>query len=137
MSPYTRHDEVPVFERRPVRLDANRFNRVCLALKDAPGACLRFALPTLRHLDLILQASAWIVVDRDLDDIPLLAWTAFEVDAERRLHRPVVCQLRLFHAQAGLLLGQVLADLADLLDAQRVDGDAERGRVLHFPGGGA
>ncbi|NCF10315.1 MAG: hypothetical protein GWP66_06505 [Gammaproteobacteria bacterium] len=88
MAPYTRHEEVPVFEHRPGGLDANRFNRVCLALKRAGGA-LRFELPTLRHLDLILQEDAWIVVDRDLNDVPLVAWTAFEVDAEQP--RPGCC----------------------------------------------
>ena len=132
---YTRHEEVPVFEHRPSRLDANRFNRACLALKRSGGS-LRFALPTLRHLDLILQEDAWIVVDRDLNDVPLVAWTAFEVDPERRLDRPVTCRLRLFHAQAGLLLGRVLDDLAGLLDARLADEDGDRGRVLRFPGTG-
>lgn len=131
---YTRHEEVPVFEHRPTRLDANTFNRACLALKRAGGS-LRFALPTLRHLDLILQADAWIVVDRDLNDVPLVAWTAFELDPERRLHRPVVCRLRLFHAQAGLLLGKVLDDLAGLLDARLDEDEGERGKVLRFKGG--
>jgi hypothetical protein len=134
VAPYTRHEEVPVFEHRPGGLDANRFNRVCLALKRAGGA-LRFELPTLRHLDLILQEDAWIVVDRDLNDVPLVAWTAFEVDAEQRLHRPVACRLRLFHAQAGLLLNRVLDDLAGLLDQRLADEDPERGRVLRFPEG--
>lgn len=124
-----------MFEHRPTRLDANAFNRASLALKRAGGS-LRFALPTLRHLDLILQEDAWIVVDRDLNDVPLVAWTAFEVDAEQRLHRPVACRLRLFHAQAGLLLGKVLADLASLLDARLAEEDPQRGRVLPFPDAG-
>jgi hypothetical protein len=131
---YTRHDEVPVFEYRPGSLDANRFNRVTLALKHA-GQGLRLGLPTLRHLDLILQPDAWIVVDRALNDIPLLAWTEFEVDPEQRLHRPVACRLRLFHAQAGLLLRQVLADLGQLLDDRFGAGNGG-GQVLRFPGGG-
>lgn len=134
MHSYTRHDEVPVFEYRPGRLDANRFNRVTLALKHA-GQGLRLGLPTLRHLDLILQPDAWIVVDRALNDIPLLAWTEFEVDPEQRLHRPVACRLRLFHAQAGLLLRQVLADLGQLLDDRFGAGDGG-GQVLRFPGHG-
>ncbi|MDX1594388.1 MAG: hypothetical protein R3298_09065 [Gammaproteobacteria bacterium] len=136
MRRYTRHDEVPVFERREATLDANRYNRACLVRKHAPGGRLRLALPTLRHLDLILQEDAWIVVDRDLGDIPLLAWSGFEVDPEERLHRPVACGLRLYHAQAGLLLGRVLEELAGLLDAWLVEADGDRGRVLDFPGEG-
>lgn len=134
MGHYTRHEEFPVFEHRTSSLDANRFNRASLALKRAGGS-LRIELPTLRHLDLILQDDAWIVVDRELNDVPLVAWIAFEVNAEQRLHRPVGCRLRLFHAQAGLLLGKVLDDLAGLLDQQLAGEDSERGQVLRFPEG--
>jgi hypothetical protein len=135
MPRYTRHEEVPVFETRAAVLDANRFNRVTLTQKRS-GESLRLDLPTLRHLDLILQADAWVVVDRGLNDIPLLAWTDFRVDADNRLHRPVHCRVRLFHAQAGLLLRRALADLERLLD-ERLDADGgERGQVVPFPDAG-
>jgi hypothetical protein len=130
---YTRHEEVPVYEHRRTRIEANCFNRVALVLKRDGGE-LRLALPTLHHLDLILQADAWIVVDRALNDVPLFAWTAFQVDPEHRLHHPVPCLLRLFHAQGGLLRRRVLDDLERQLDERLgAHGDA---RVLPFRGGG-
>jgi len=130
---FTRHEEVPVYEHRATRLAANCFNRVALLLKRSDGE-LRIALPSLHHLDLILQPEAWIVVDRALNDVPLFAWTDFRVDPEHRLHQPVPCRLRLFHAQAGLLLRRVLDDLEGQLDDRLgAPGDA---RVLPFRGGG-
>lgn len=132
MRRYTRHQEVPVYEHRATSVEANCFNRVALELKRG-GQELRLPLPSLHNLDLILQPDAWIVVDRGLNDVPLFAWTDFRVDPEHRLHRPVPCRLRLFHAQAGLLLRRVLDELARQCDARvGAEGDA---RVLPFPGG--
>ncbi len=132
---YTRHDEVPVFEHRDERLEANLYNRVARRL-GGEGPQLRLALPSLRHLDIILQVDAWIVVDRALGDIPLLAWTRFREDPQRRLHGPVASRLRLFHAQAGLLKQRVLDDLAGVLDARLDAEGGGRGQLLRFPGSG-
>ena len=47
---------------------ANYFNQAQTALKRI-GEQIRFKIPELNHLDLILQEDAWIVVDRVLDDL--------------------------------------------------------------------
>ena len=59
------------------------------------------------------------------------------VDPEHRLHRPVACRLRLFHAQAGLLRDRVLDELTGQLDARLEEDAPQRGRVLPFRDGGA
>ena len=69
---YRRLDEVPVFEYRDGEIPANHYNHVQVALKRL-GADLRFPIPRLRHLDLILQKDAWIIVDRVLNDVPVVA----------------------------------------------------------------
>jgi hypothetical protein len=129
---YTRHDTLPVFEQRTARLPANLYNRVTLNLKP-PGGVLRLPLHGLRRLDAILQPDAWIVVDSSLDDVPLLAWSDFRRVPGQRLHGPVACRLRLFHAQAGLLLERVLRELATQVADLRVGGSGG-GRILRFPG---
>lgn len=107
---YSRHDEVPVFEYRESRLEAAHFNRVQLALKRL-GEGLRLEIPGLKTLDLILQRDAWIVVDRAFNDIPVAAWTDFERERPDDLNAPVHCRIRLYHANAGVVLSQVLAEM--------------------------
>ncbi|HKJ76711.1 MAG TPA: hypothetical protein VKA64_05865 [Gammaproteobacteria bacterium] len=125
---YTRHQEVPVFEYRDSALEAGRYNRVQVALKRL-GEGLRLELPELKHLEFILQRDAWVVVDTDLEDLPVLAWTDFQVEGRAALHEPVPCRLRLYHANAGLLIKTVLGAMDTILE-RRLDrlapeGDAE------------
>lgn len=111
---YTRHQEVPVYQYREAVLAARTYNQVRLALTRLRSP-LRLALPGLRNLDVILQDDAWIIVDRSLHDMPVVAWTGFAGQHRDNLHRPVLCQVRLFHASAGLILTQSLQLLEELL----------------------
>lgn len=108
--PYTRHDEVPVYEQRDGVLDANFYNHVQVALHRL-GAHLRMAIPGLRTLDLILQRDAWIVVDHALNDLPVAAWSHFHRVESSALHVPVACRIRLYHANAGMILQRVLEQM--------------------------
>ena len=114
---YTRHDEVPVYEFRDGMLDANHYNHVHVALNRL-GESLRLELPGLKTLDLILQRDAWIVVDRAFNDIPILAWTDFDTERRSSLHMPVHCHIRLYHANAGIILKRVLEAMELLLGEQ-------------------
>lgn len=116
---YTRHDEVPVFEFRDGMLDANYYNHVHIALNRC-GESLRLELPGLKTLELILQRDAWIVVDRALNDIPVVAWSDFNTEHRSSLHTPVPCRIRLYHANAGILLKRVL-EAMELILGERVD----------------
>lgn len=108
--PYTRHDEVPVYEQREGVLDASFYNHVQVALHRI-GAPLRMVIPGLRTLDLILQREAWIVVDRALNDLPVAAWSHFHRAQSSALHLPVACHIRLYHANAGMILQRVLEQM--------------------------
>lgn len=122
---YTRHDELPVYEHRRATLAAEHYNTVRTAFRRL-GAPLRLALPGLKHLDLILQEDAWIVVDRVHNDMVVLAWCEFDVDGREDLCAPVPCRIRLFHAHGGLILKRVLALMDDLLrKALAPDGAAQ------------
>jgi hypothetical protein len=56
---------------------------------------------------LVLDDHYWMVVDGEMNDLPIAAWTGFS--ARSSLHEPVHCRLRQYHAQAGLLVESVAA----------------------------
>lgn len=132
---YTRHVELPVLYRRQARMEAEHYNRVSRALKRLDPS-IRLRLPGLKTLDLILQGDAWIVVDRVFNDVPVVAWTDFQLQERSGLHEPVPCELRYFHGHAALIRTRVLALMDGLLEEQL--GDDEGGhKVLDFPERGA
>ena len=112
--PYTRHNEVLILSRRPGNVDAHYFNQAQTALKRI-GQQMRFKIPTLNHLDLIVQEDAWIIVDRVLNDIPVVAWTDFQTEGRDNLHMPVACEIRLYHFAARMVLKTTLDAMEDIL----------------------
>lgn len=100
---YTRHQEVPVYQYREGVVTARVYNQIRLAVSRLHSP-VRMALPGLKNLDVILQDDAWIIVDRNLHDVPVIAWTGFDTKQRDNLHRPLLCQIRLFHVSAGLIL---------------------------------
>lgn len=111
----SRLNDLPVLRLRPGSVDAERYNRVRLALRrlEAP---LRIVLPKLRSLDFILEDEMWAIVDRDLNDMPVVAWTDFE--QRSTLHLPVPCTLRYYHAHADAVIETALQRLDEILDAR-------------------
>ena len=107
-----RLNDIPVLKSLPATVAAERFNRVRLALRRLENP-LRIELPTLRSLDFILEDDMWAIIDRDLNDIPVLAWTDF---AHRTaLHQPVPCTLRYYHAHADAIMDKALQKLDEIL----------------------
>lgn len=135
---YERHTEVPPLQvRAQWRVDARHFNHVRCALRRL-GPELRLSPPGLKHLDLILQHEAWVVVDRVLNDMPVVAWMDFRASGRTSLHEPIPCELRYFHAYAGMILNRTLAAMEQsLAEELAVRERAGRGRrILRFPGPG-
>lgn len=112
--PYTRHNEVLVLDRHNDQIDANYFNRAQTALKRSREQ-IRFKIPTLNHLDLIVQQDAWIVVDRVLNDMPVVAWTDFQTEGRDNLHQPIPCERRLYHFAARMILNTTLQAMDTIL----------------------
>ncbi len=104
---YTRLDEVPVYHQRAGELSATHFNHVQVAFKRL-GESIRFRIPRLKHLDLILQRDAWIVVDRVHNDVPVVAWTDFQTDHRSDLHSPIACTIRFYHAHASFIMRRTI-----------------------------
>ena len=130
---YTRLGDIPIFELTDSQIKALHYNHVQVALKRLNGS-IRYPIPKLRHLDLILEKDAWIIVDRVLNDIPVAAWTDFQIQHRDNLHQPINCKLRLYHANASMILGRTL-DAMELLLGEELDSEenANNFRVIPFP----
>ena len=117
---YTRHNEVPILREHESKVDANYYNHVQVALNRL-GEQIRFRIPRLKHLDLILQKDAWIVVDRVLNDYPIVTWTDFAVEHRDSLHEPIKCNIRYFHAAATMIKARTLEAMDMLLGEELAD----------------
>lgn len=102
------------------KVDVNYYSHVLVALKRL-GKQVRFRIPKLKHLDLILQKDVWVVVDRALYDYPIVAWTEFEVHGRETLHEPVKCKIRYFHANATMIKARTLEAMEMLLGEELAD----------------
>jgi hypothetical protein len=121
-----------ILNRRPGTVDADYFNQARTALKRM-GNQIRFKIPKLNHLDLILQEDAWIVVDRVLNDVPIVAWTDFHTEGRDKLHEPVACEIRLYHFAALMILKKTLDAMEIILGQSLAECDKDAvGTVLPF-----
>jgi hypothetical protein len=114
---YDRLEEVPVYALRQVEVSATHYNHVSVALRRL-GSEIRLQIPRLKHLDLILQKNAWIIVDRVLNDIPIVAWTDFETSHRDNLHQPIRCSQRMYHIHAPMIITRTLDAMELLLGEQ-------------------
>jgi len=108
----SRLEDLPRYSSRMYSMPAARFNQVRLALLRL-GEPIRFSLPGLRTLEMVLEHDAWICVDSGLSDFPVLAWVDFEVAHRDALHEPVSCKLYSYHAHADVIEDRVLDAIAN------------------------
>lgn len=99
----------------PKKINAKCYNRGRLAILRI-GQPLRIALEHHRGLKVILNNTIWLCVDSFADDQPVLAWREFRTQDRNQLHRPIVCELWLYHSCAGLIMGSALEDLQQTLE---------------------
>jgi hypothetical protein len=111
----SRLNDIPILRTFPGTVAPDRYNRVRLALVRLQNP-LRIELPGLRSLDMILENEVWAIVDRDLNDIPVIAWTEFE--RRSALHQPIHCTLRFYHAHGDIILDMALQKLDEILSAR-------------------
>jgi len=116
MSYRSRLNDIPILKSAATTVPAARYNRVRLALRRLENP-LRIELPRLRTLDIILEDQAWAIVDRSLNDMPVVAWTDFA--PRSALHTPLRCSLHYYHTHAGVLIDAAL-DAMDHILAERL-----------------
>jgi len=125
----SRIDNLPSFETRHTQVKAIHYNLVQVALKRL-GSPLLFALPKLRNLDLYLEKDVWIVVDKSLNNIPIMAWIDFETSERASLHEDIPCTLKIYHSHAGILIKKIMEAMTLLIGEQLDLPDDEQARVL-------
>lgn len=128
---HERLEGLPVYEIKQTEVAANHFNHVQVALRRLSKS-IRFPIPKLKHLDLILEDDAWIIVDRVQGDIPVVAWTEFETSNRDNLYQPIKCQLRSYHAHAELILQRTLEAMELLLGEQLANGSIDEKNIIEF-----
>lgn len=64
-----------------------------------------------RGLHVHLDREAWLVTDRNLGAIPVLAWSGLSPARRDGIHRAVPCELIYYHAYAAVLIRNVLPDV--------------------------
>jgi hypothetical protein len=128
----SRLDDIPIYESRETHVDAKHFNLVFRALHrlNYQKKEIRFSLPELRTLDLLLTEDAWIVVDQSLNDIPVMAWLKFEANTRDDIHKPIPCTLNIYHAHAMAINEKVMVALDSELESQLSDDNHEKADVV-------
>lgn len=104
-------ENLPCYSQYRAKLDAPVYNCIKLAqLRHGKGRAhaLRLQLAELRHLDLIIDDETWICVDRDQNDIPILAWLNFDTQHRQELHKAIACDIYSYHAYAEMIEQRVL-----------------------------
>jgi hypothetical protein len=100
-------------------ISAQDYNRVRLALNRL-GNPLRIPLEGMRCLEMILEDKFWICLDTCKFDRPVLAWVAFNTSGRSAIHESVSCELKFYHVHSGLIMGEVLETMGNVLQ-QRLD----------------
>lgn len=125
-------DDIPVYDSTQSSVSAEHFNLVQIALKRL-GSPIRLELPKLRTLDFLLDEETWIIVDRSLNDIPVMAWLDFETK-DRSLHAPLACTLNTYHAHANIIRPRVIEAMTLLLGEKLAELEKDgKGSVSQLP----
>lgn len=104
-------ENLPCYSRYHSKMEASIFNPIRLAqIRKGAGDqhALRIQIKQLRHLDLLVDDETWICVDRDQNDIPIIAWLNFKVHDRQDLFNAIDCDVYSYHAHADKIEQRVL-----------------------------
>lgn len=107
---YKRLASLPAHHSESGQVSAQRYDQVQTALRYLEPP-LRFAIPTLRNLQMIVDNESWVCVDASLNNLPVAAWTAFQTQERGSLHGPVACRISHYHTHAGLVMETALCEM--------------------------
>ena len=114
LSMKSRLDNIPIYEVRESKIRAQDYNLIKIAIKRL-GSPIRLEIPNLRTLDFILEDDLWVIVDRSLNDIPVIAWLNFKDHERTNLHEDITCERRSYHTHAMIIVDKAFEALHLLL----------------------
>lgn len=78
------------------------------------------------------------MVDRVLNDYPIVTWTDFETKHRDSLHEPIQCHIRYFHVAATMIKNRTLEAMELLLGEELADkitnNEIEEATIIPFRG---
>ncbi len=77
---------------------------------------IRLPLKDYQRCVMVLEAHAWICVNEQQHDLPILAWVSFEDRGRDALHLPVACTLNHYHYAASKISEHTLELMAEALE---------------------
>lgn len=114
---YSRLADFPVFDEYPSRIPAEVWNVWRRTRRRWPRvAQLRFALPGLVPMEIVLEERLWVCVDPTLCDAPMLVWKHFADAGRVDLAAPVACTVLQYHFGGSRIREPVLRAMAEELE---------------------
>jgi len=113
----TRIHDMPVYATRCDEVQPSLYNLWRRArLHDLLP--LRFDLPGMLQMTLIIEQDCWVVVDQNQYDLPVMAWVDFQDEHRDSLHTAVTCTINYYHYLANQLQGKILQLMTEYLQTQ-------------------
>lgn len=107
--------DMPVMAQRPDMIDAKIFN-LWRRYRQRPDAKTRFKLAGLKTMRFILADTYWVVADSANYDVPVIAWTDFDMANRSSLHEPMVCKINYYHFAASAVRAKSLDLMAETFE---------------------
>jgi len=99
--------DIPVYSSAQVNIEAEIFNTIRIATQRL-ALPIRLTLPRFQYIDVVIDHDSWACVDRSLNDLPVIAWTEFEITNRVALHLPVSCKISNYHFQSAQVVAGAL-----------------------------
>ncbi len=109
--------DIPIYSSAQVNIEAEIFNTIRIATQRL-ALPIRLTLPRFQYIDVIIDHDSWACVDRSLNDLPVIAWTEFEITNRSALHLPVSCRISNYHFQSSQVVEGVLSFTKMALERQ-------------------
>ncbi len=90
------------------------------------GTPIHLCLRDLKEMELVLEHDAWVIIDHNRHEVPVLAWTHFSPPRDRGIHEPVPCKLNYYHFLASSLRAPALDYLLTGLEKRLREGNGWR-----------
>ena len=122
-------DQYTPIRVQPRKLAKEDYNTVRLGILRLNNP-LHLELEGIRGMRCVLDDNAWIFLDSYIGDLPLLAWTNFE--PRDTITTAIVCELRLYHMHAGLLISKSLDALQNTINDLLLEkyGDIDHDEII-------
>jgi len=109
--------DIPVYSSTQVNIEAEIFNTIRIATLRL-ALPIRLTLPRFQYIDVIIDHDSWACVDRSLNDLPVIAWTEFDITNRSALHLPVSCKISNYHFQSSQVVEGALSFIKMALERQ-------------------